>query len=48
MDALHLLLYQFHQSPTIGVPFYCMMMDFEGFGIDPRKNVLGLVSVKIL
>ena len=24
MDALHLLLYQFHQSPTIGVPFYCM------------------------
>ena len=23
MDALHLPLYQFHQSPTIGAPFYC-------------------------
>ena len=28
MDALHLPLYQFHQSPTIWVSFYCMLMKF--------------------
>ena len=39
MDALHLVLYQFHQSPTIGVPFYCMlMMDFGGLGMVSRVN----------
>ena len=26
MDALHLPLHQFHQSPTIGEPCYCMLM----------------------
>ena len=37
-DALHLLRYQFHQSPTIGVPLYCMLMDFGGFwdGSQPK------------
>ena len=42
MDALHLPLYQFHQSPTIGVPFYCMLMDFGGFGMVCSKNVKGV------
>ena len=35
MDALHLLLYQFHPSPTIGVPF-------DGFGMISRQNALGV------
>ena len=39
MDALHLPLYQFHQSPTIGVPFYCMLMDFGGFWMVSGQNV---------
>ena len=46
MDALHLLLYQFHQSPTIGVPFYRKLMDFGGFGMVCSPNALG-VRVKI-
>ena len=40
MDALHLLLYQFYQSPTIGVPFYCM--DFGGFDMVSSQNPLGV------
>ena len=40
MVALHLPLYQFHQ--TIEVPFYCMLMDFGGFGMVSSKNVLGV------
>ena len=42
MDALHLLLYQFHQSPTIAVPFYCMLMGFAGFGMVPSQNASGV------
>ena len=38
VDALHLLLYQFHQSPTIVVPFYRTLMDFGGFGSVCSKN----------
>ena len=43
MDALHLLLYQFHQSPSIGLPFYCMLMDFGGFGMVPSTNAYGIL-----
>ena len=42
MGALHLPLYQFHQSPTIGVPFYCMLMDLGGSGILSSQNIYGV------
>ena len=46
MDALHLLLYQFHPSPTIGVRFYCMLMAFWGFGMVSSKNAQGVRVLK--
>ena len=46
MDALHLLLYQFHQSPTIGVLLYWMLMYLGGFGMVSSQNALG-VRVKV-
>ena len=42
VDDLHLLLYQFRQSPIIGVPCYCMLMDFDGFGIVSSQHALGV------
>ena len=72
MDALHLLLYQIHQTPPaafvgfrtvylakpwmlcicyctnsikvqqLGVPFYCTLMDFGGFGMVSIRNAAGL------
>ena len=38
-----LLLYQIHPSPTIGLPFYCMLMDFRGFRMVSSKNVKNLM-----
>ena len=47
MDALHLLLYQLHQSLTIGVPFYCVLMDFGGFGMVPSQKCLGVEDIHL-
>ena len=38
MDALHLLLYRYQQNPTIGVLFYCTLMDFGGFWTVSSQN----------